>query len=133
MATPHGSTIIWSTASLAIPTTGSTGGSAVVAGVLRSMSKSTESNSKTVVGANGETVTDVLYNTRHALSFEVVPTSSRVAFPAIGTVLYAPNAADMKGKTNRKYILTGGTQSSTVDGEAVYNFECESYDSLTAS
>lgn len=96
------------------------------------MSKTTESNSKTVTGVAGETVTDVLYNTRHALSFELIPTA-RAAFPAIGTVVYAPNATDMKGKTSRKYVLTGGSQNSTVDGETRYTFECESYDSLTVT
>ena len=130
MATLHGSTIIWSTANLSTPLTGSVSGSAVAAGVLQGMSKTTENNSKTVTGANGETVTDVLYNTRHTLSFEVVPTS-RSAFPAIGTILYAPNVNDMKGPhTSRKYILTGGSQNSTVDGETRYSFECEAYDTL---
>jgi len=130
MATLHGSTIIWSTTSLSTPSTGSVSGSAVAAGVLQGMSKTTENNSKTVTGANGETVTDVLYNTRHTLSFEVVPTG-RSAFPAIGTIIYAPNANDMKGPhTSRKYILTGGSQNSTVDGETRYSFECEAYDTL---
>jgi hypothetical protein len=131
MATLHGSTIIWSTASLDTPTTGSVSGSAVAAGILQSMSKSVENNSKTVAGANGETVTDVLFNTRHSMTFEVVPTA-RAAFPAIGSIVYAPNATDMKGPhSSRKWIVTGGSQNSTVDGETRYSFECEAYDSLT--
>lgn len=80
------------------------------------------------MGDDGECQTKIYSNAKADLTIEVIPTA-RAAFPAIGTVctISGTSKDDIKGSHGGKYILTGGSQESTVDGESRYNFELEQY------
>lgn len=119
MASIKGTQVIWSVDG--ITCTG------ILAGVEQSFSRSVSSAQKEILGDSGECVTKVYSNAKADLSIEVIPTA-RAAFPAIGTTIQITSAqADIKGAHSGKYVLTGGSQESSVDSETRYTFECEQY------
>jgi len=119
MASIKGTTVIWSVDG--ITCTG------ILAGIEQSFSRSVSSSQKEILGDSGDCVTKVYSNSKADLSIEVIP-AARAAFPAIGTTVTITSAqADIKGAHAGKYILTGGSQESSVDSETRYNFECEQY------
>ena len=99
----------------------------ILAGIEQSFSRSVSGAQKEIMGDAGECVTKVCSNAKADLSIEVIP-AARAAFPAIGTTVQITSAqADIKGGHTGKYVLTGGSQESTVDGETRYSFEAEQY------
>ena len=117
-ATIKGSTVVWSVNSLAC--------SGLIAGIEQSFSRSASSSQKEIIGDGGDCITKIYTNAKADLSIEVVPTS-RAVFPAIGTVCTVSGGTDMVGGHSGKYILTGGSQESSSDGEARYSFDLEQY------
>ena len=72
-------------------------------------------------------MTKVFTNAKADLSVEVIPTA-RAAMPAVGTTITVGSATDLgSGVHGGKYMLTGGSAESTVDGETRYTFEAEQY------
>ena len=100
----------------------------LLAGIEQNFSRSVSSAQKEILGDGGECMTKVYHNSKADLSITVIP-AARAAFPAIGTVVTigGTSKADMIGNHSGKYILTGGSQESTVDGETTYVFEVEQY------
>ena len=114
-----GTTVIWSVGGISV--------TGILAGIEQSFSRTASSSQKEIIGDDGECVTKVYSNAKADMTIEVIP-AARAAFPAIGTTVQITSAqADMKGAHTGKYVLTGGSQESTVDGETRYTFECEQY------
>lgn len=115
-----GTTVIWSVDGITCSGIGTFIG--------QSFSRSASSAQKEILGAAGDCVTKVYSNAKADLSVEVVP-AARAIFPAIGTAITigGTGKADMIGAHTGKYILAGGSQESTVDGETRYTFELEQY------
>jgi hypothetical protein len=114
-----GTTVIWSVDGIVV--------TGILAGIEQSFSRSVSGAQKEIMGDAGECVTKVYSNAKADLSIEVVP-AARAAFPVIGTTVTITSAqADIKGAHSGKYVLTGGSQESTVDGETRYTFEAEQY------
>ena len=100
----------------------------ILAGIEQSFSRSVSGAQKEILGDSGECVTKVYSNAKADLTIEVIP-AARAAFPAIGTTVQITSGTttDIKGTHSGKYVLTGGSQESTVDGETRYSFEAEQY------
>ena len=100
----------------------------VGSGIEQSFSRSVSGSQKEIIGDDGECQTKIYSNAKADLSIEVIPTT-RAAFPSIGTVCTVSGTSkpDIIGLHTGKYILTGGGQESTVDGESRYSFELEQY------
>ena len=100
----------------------------VGSGIEQSFSRSVSGSQKEILGDDGECQTKIYSNAKADLSIEVIPTT-RAAFPNIGTVCTVTGSSkpDIIGLHLGKYILTGGGQESTVDGESRYSFELEQY------
>ena len=121
MAVQKGTTVIWSVDGISCS-------GIVGSGIEQSFSRSASSAQKEIMGDDGECKTKIYHNAKADLTIEVVPTT-RAAFPAIGTTctVSGTNKADMVGAHSGKYVLTGGSSESTVDGETRYTFEMEQY------
>ena len=117
-ATIKGTTVVWSVGGLAC--------TAIATGIEQSFERSISSNQKEILGDAGDCVTKVYSNTKADLSIELIP-AARAVFPAIGTICTVSGGNDMVGQHSGKYILVGGSQSSTVDGETTYSFDLEQY------
>ena len=100
----------------------------VGSGIEQSFSRSVSGSQKEILGDDGECQTKIYSNAKADLTIEVIPTFL-AAFPSIGTVYTVSGSgkADIIGSHTGKYILTGGIQESTVDGESRYSFELEQY------
>ena len=120
MPVQEGTTVVWSVDGISC--------TGITAGIEQSFSRSASSAQKEILGDGGECKTKVYHNAKADLSIEVVP-AARAIFPAIGTNCTVSGTAkpDMIGSHSGKYILTGGSQESTVDGETRYTFELEQY------
>ena len=118
-AVQKGTAVIWSV-------NGVTCGGIVGAGIEQSFSRSLSSASKEIIGDGGDCQTKVFTNAKADLTVEVIPTA-RAAMPAVGTTITVGSATDLAGSHSGKYMLTGGSQESTVDGETRYTFEAEQY------
>jgi hypothetical protein len=117
-ATIKGTTVVWSVNSLAC--------TGLISGIETSFSRSSSSSQKEILGDGGECVTKVYSNAKADLTIEVVP-AARALFPAIGTTCTVSGGTDMVGSHAGKYLLVGGSQSSSSDGEALYSFDLEQY------
>ena len=113
-----GTTVIWSVDGITV--------TGLLAGIEQNFSRSASSSQKEIIGDGGDCITKIYTNAKADLSIEVVPTS-RAVFPAIGTVCTVSGGTDMVGGHSGKYILTGGSQESSSDGEARYSFDLEQY------
>jgi len=113
-----GTTVVWSVNGLAC--------TGLVTGIEQSFERSTSSNQKEILGDAGDCVTKVYSNAKADLSIELIP-AARAAFPTIGTVCTVSGGNDMIGQHSGKYILVGGSQSSSSDGETSYSFDLEQY------
>ena len=119
-AVQKGTAVIWSV-------NGITCGGIVGSGIEQSFSRSLSSASKEIIGDGGDCQTKVFTNAKADLSVEVIPTA-RAAMPAVGTTITVGSATDLgSGIHGGKYMLTGGSAESTVDGETRYTFEAEQY------
>ena len=117
-AVQKGTAVIWSV-------NGVTCTGIVGSGIEQSFSRSLSSASKEIIGDGGDCQTKVFTNAKADLTVEVIPT--RAAMPAVGTTITVGSATDLAGSHSGKYMLTGGSQESTVDGETRYTFEAEQY------
>jgi hypothetical protein len=117
-ATIKGTTVVWSVNGLAC--------SGLVSGVEQSFERSASASQKEILGDGGDCVTKVYSNAKADLSIELIP-AARAAFPSIGTVCTVSGGTDMIGQHAGKYILVGGSQSSSSDGETSYSFDLEQY------
>ena len=119
-AVQKGTAVIWSV-------NGITCSGIVGAGIEQSFSRSLSSASKEIIGDGGDCQTKVFTNAKADLSVEVVATT-RALMPAVGTTITIGSAVDLgSGVHGGKYMLTGGSAESSVDGETRYTFEAESY------
>ena len=119
-AVQKGTAVIWSV-------NGITCGGIVGSGIEQSFSRSLSSASKEIIGDGGDCQTKVFTNAKADLSVEVIPTT-RAVMPAVGTTITVGSAVDFgSGIHGGKYMLTGGSAESTVDGETRYTFEAEQY------
>jgi hypothetical protein len=118
-AVQKGTAVIWSV-------NGITCGGIVGSGIEQSFSRSLSSASKEIIGDGGDCQTKVFTNAKADLSVEVIPTT-RAVMPAVGTTITVGSATDLAGAHSGKYMFTGGSQESTVDGETRYTFEAEQY------
>ena len=119
-AVQKGTAVIWSVNG--ITCSGIVGG-----GIEQSFSRSLSSASKEIIGDGGDCVTKVFTNAKADLSVEVIATA-RAVMPAVGTLITVGSAADLgSGIHTGKYMLTGGSAESSVDGETRYTFEAEQY------
>jgi hypothetical protein len=119
-AVKKGTQVIWSVNGLTAVAVAAT-----ASNIEQSFSKSNSSDSKEILGDDGECMTKVYYNESSDLSIEVVP-STRAAFPAKGTSVTVVGT-DMAGDHSGKWYLTGGSQDSTVDSETRYTFNLKQY------
>lgn len=98
---------------------------ATATNIEQSFSKSNSSDTKEILGDDGECKAKVYFNESADLNIEVIP-ASRAAFPAKGTTVTVVGT-DMAGYHSGSWYLTGGSQDSTIDSETRYTFNLKQY------
>lgn len=119
-AVKKGTQVIWSVGGLTAIAVAAT-----ATNIEQSFSKTHGSDTKEILGDDGECMAKVYYNESTDLTVEVVP-SSRAVFPTKGTTVRVVGT-DMAGDHSGDYYLTGGSQESTIDGETRYMFNLKQY------
>ena len=119
-AVQKGTSVIWSVNGLTAVAVAATN-----ANIEQSFSKSHSSDTKEILGDDGECMAKAYYNESIDLTVEVVP-SARAVFPTKGTTVRVVGT-DMAAGHSGDYYLVGGSQESTIDSETRSTFNLKQY------